>query len=75
MDRHSPNSQPSKVWQSLVKSCLPPQNRDVEFWWHHTGYQLAKMIEAAGYTVERQYEILLFHYHWIVSTFAQLPAS
>jgi hypothetical protein len=58
---------PTKVWQSLVKTCLPPQDRDWEFWWQHTGYHMASMVEAAGYSVERQYEILLFHYHWIVS--------
>lgn len=57
-----------KVWNSLVKNCLPPQtNKDVEFWWKITGYHLAVMIDAAGYSVEKQYETLLFHYHWIVS--------
>lgn len=58
---------PTKVWLSLVKTCLPPQDRDIEFWWQLTGYHLANMVEAAGYSVERQYEVLLFHYHWIVS--------
>lgn len=60
---------PLKVWNSLVKTCLPPsENKDVEFWWRLTGYHLAAMIDAAGYSVEKQYETLLFHYHWIVST-------
>lgn len=59
---------PLKVWHSLVKNCLPPAaNKDVEFWWRLTGYHLAVMINAAGYCTEKQYEALLFHYHWIVS--------
>lgn len=66
MNGHIQNQKPSKAWQSLVKTCLPPQDQDVEFWWQLTGYHLAKMIEAADYSIERQYEILLFHYHWIV---------
>lgn len=56
------------VWKSLVETCLPlGLNRDVDFWWDLTGRHMAQMVEAAGYSVERQYEILLFHYHWIVS--------
>jgi hypothetical protein len=55
-----------KVWQSL-KTCLPPGDPDTQFWWQLTGYQLAHMVDAAGYTIERQFEILLFHYHWVVS--------
>lgn len=61
------HSQPLKVWNSLVKTCLPLQDPSFEFWWQHTGYQLAVMAEAAQYSIQRQYEILLFHYHWIVS--------
>lgn len=56
-----------KVWQSL-KTCLAPEDYDIKFWWQLTGYQLAHMVEAAGYTLSKQYEILLFHYHWIVSS-------
>lgn len=59
---------PLKVWHSLVKNCLPPPiDKDAEFWWRLTGYHLAVMIDAAGYSTEKQYETLLFHYHWIVS--------
>lgn len=59
----------TKVWKSLVETCLPlGLNRDVDFWWDLTGRHMAQMVAAAGYSVERQYEILLFHYHWIVSS-------
>lgn len=37
-----------------------------EHWWNLTGPQLASMLEEAGYTMDRQLEILLFYYHWIV---------
>lgn len=61
------------VWQSL-KKCLPPaENKDVEFWWNLTGYHLAVMIDAAGYSTQLQYETLLFHYHWIVSSLLHAP--
>ena len=62
-----PPTPPLMVWNSLVKKCLPQSdNKDIEFWWKLTGYHIAVMIEAAGYSIEKQYEVLLFHYHWIV---------
>jgi hypothetical protein len=65
---------PLKVWTSLVKRSLPQtENKDVEFWWNLTGYHLAVMIDAAGYSIEKQYEVLLFHYHWIVSPHPDMP--
>ncbi|KAK1454240.1 aromatic prenyltransferase [Colletotrichum cuscutae] len=64
---------PLVVWQSL-KKCLPPaENKDVEFWWNLTGYHLAVMIDAAGYSTQLQYETLLFHYHWIVPRLGPAP--
>lgn len=53
------------VWLAL-KKWLPAQNDDLEYWWGLTGLHLAIMLEAAGYTTEKQYNALLFHYHWIV---------
>ncbi|KAL9095873.1 MAG: hypothetical protein Q9165_001870 [Trypethelium subeluteriae] len=65
---------PPKVWTSLVKRCLPPaESRDVDFWWKLTGYHLAVMIDAAGYSLDKQYEVLLFHYHWIVPRLGPAP--
>ncbi|KHN94378.1 dimethylallyl tryptophan synthase GliD1 [Metarhizium album ARSEF 1941] len=57
--------QDSKAWGSLSK-LLPPRNSDEDFWWKKTGPHLAAMLEAAQYSPERQYDALLFHYHWIV---------
>ncbi|KAK1957516.1 aromatic prenyltransferase [Colletotrichum sublineola] len=62
------------VWQSLAKKCLPPAgNKNTEFWWNLTGYHLAVMIDAAGYSTQLQYETLLFHYHWIVPRLGPAP--
>ncbi|KAI1169931.1 aromatic prenyltransferase [Nemania sp. FL0916] len=61
-----------KVWESL-RNCLSPGDPDTQFWWQLTGYHLAHMINAAGYPIERQYEILLFHYHWIIPRLGPAP--
>ncbi|CAN8095471.1 unnamed protein product [Discula destructiva] len=63
------------AWASLEETCRSPHphDRHIEFWWQLTGYQLAKMVDAAGYSVERQYEILLFHYQWIVPRLGPAP--
>jgi hypothetical protein len=56
----------TKAWEALSQ-CLPPRNPDIDHWWQLTGRQLAALLEAAGYPIERQYEALLTHYHWTVS--------
>ena len=58
--------QPTKAWAALSQ-WLPPHSPDNDYWWHLTGLHLANMLEAAGYRLEKQYEALVFHYHWIVS--------
>lgn len=55
-----------QAWVALTQ-CLPPRDVDGNFWWQITGRQLAALAEAAGYTMEKQYEMLLTHYHWMVS--------
>jgi hypothetical protein len=65
------NRNPTNVWLSLQK-VIPLQDRDVGFWWHHTGYHVACMIDASGYSIEKQYEVLLFHLLWIVSLLRKL---
>ncbi|KAK1674048.1 hypothetical protein BDP55DRAFT_668907 [Colletotrichum godetiae] len=55
---------PLVVWQSL-KKCLPPAgNKDIEFWWSLTGYHLAVMIDAAGYTTQLLLLLLLYLTPW-----------
>lgn len=54
------------VWLALHK-WLPRRNPDFDYWWDLSGLHLALMLDAAGYTVAKQYDSLLFHYHWIVS--------
>lgn len=54
------------VWAAL-KKWLPQQDSDLQYWWDLTGQHLATMLEAGGYSVEEQYNALLFHNNWIVS--------
>ena len=68
MNGHGTATQPPpKVWKSLNEAILPPHSSDIDFWWKLTGYHLARLIDEAQYPVDRQYEVLLYHYHWIVS--------
>lgn len=54
-----------KAWVAL-RQLLPARDEDTEYWWKATGPQLALMLEAAGYSMEKQYEALLFHNQWMV---------
>ena len=56
---------PTAAWTSLSQ-WLPPRDADSDHWWKLTGAHLATMLDAAGYTLQRQYDALLFHYYWIV---------
>ncbi|KAI0147389.1 dimethylallyl tryptophan synthase GliD1 [Xylariaceae sp. FL1272] len=60
------------VWQQL-NQWLPPRDTDSDYWWKLTGEHLAIMLEAAGYTAEKQYSALLFHHHWIVPYMGPKP--
>ncbi|KKY37358.1 putative dimethylallyl tryptophan synthase 1 [Diaporthe ampelina] len=51
------------AWQTLSQY-LPPRDHDSDFWWNLTGRHLAGIVEAAGYSLDKQYEALLMHYHW-----------
>lgn len=57
---------PASAWASL-SPWLPSRNADMDYWWKLTGQHLAAMLDAAGYTIEEQYQALLFHFNWIVS--------
>ncbi|KAF3759925.1 dimethylallyl tryptophan synthase GliD1 [Cryphonectria parasitica EP155] len=70
---HQNVDSPSQVWDKLSK-LLPTREVDSEFWWQLTGRHLAILVDAAGYSLERQYEALLFHYHWAVSHMGRKPS-
>lgn len=60
----------SSVWEALSR-WLPTRDDDSNYWWNVTGPHMAAMLEEAGYSKEKQYENLLIHYHWTVSTTTQ----
>ncbi|CAK4032110.1 dimethylallyl tryptophan synthase 1 [Lecanosticta acicola] len=60
------------VWLALRKY-LPPRDEDFEYWWQLTGLHLAIMLQAAEYPSERQYNALLFHYHYVVPYLGPRP--
>lgn len=60
------NGQSTQAWRALSQY-LPARDTDSDYWWGLTGRHLAAIVEAAGYSIEKQYEALLFHYHWTVS--------
>ncbi|KAF9728935.1 hypothetical protein PMIN06_010359 [Paraphaeosphaeria minitans] len=62
----------TKSWQSL-SLLLPQRNPDYDFWWGLTGPHLATMLENAGYSSEKQFEMLLFHFHWSVTYLGPRP--
>ena len=57
--------QSSQAWKTMMQY-LPGRNADCDYWWQLTGRHLAVLVEAAGYPIEKQYEALMFHYHWTV---------
>ncbi|KAI0199299.1 dimethylallyl tryptophan synthase GliD1 [Astrocystis sublimbata] len=61
-------------WLAL-NQWLPSRDADSDYWWKLTGEHLARMLEAAGYTTERQYSALLFHYHLIVPYLGPKPRA
>ncbi|CAH0054696.1 unnamed protein product [Clonostachys solani] len=63
----------SKVWKSLIQECLPDRNRDLDYWWGLTGFHLASMVDNANYSIEKQYQALLFHYHMITPYLGPAP--
>ncbi|KAL8789692.1 MAG: hypothetical protein Q9195_006689 [Heterodermia aff. obscurata] len=64
----------SEAWQFL-SNYLPQANSDHDYWWQLTGRQVAALVEAADYPIEKQYEALLFHYHWTVPYMGPAPKA
>ncbi|KAI7498137.1 hypothetical protein KC367_g5297 [Hortaea werneckii] len=60
------------AWQSL-NLYLPTRTHDEDYWWQKSGPQLAALVEGAEYPLAKQYEALLFHYHWMVPYMGPSP--
>lgn len=54
---------------------LPVQDDNQSFWWEVTGRHVARMMHEAGYPVERQVELLLFHRFIVVPRLGPQPTS
>ena len=61
------DGQSTQAWRALSQYLPGHSNPDSDYWWCLTGRHLSALVEAAGYPIEKQYEALLFHYHWTVS--------
>ncbi|ERF75914.1 hypothetical protein EPUS_01280 [Endocarpon pusillum Z07020] len=64
----------TEVWRALSQY-LPSRDPDSDYWWRLTGRQLAAVVEAAGYPIMKQYEALLFHYHWTLPSLGAAPRA
>ncbi|PIA99511.1 4-O-dimethylallyl-L-tyrosine synthase [Cercospora beticola] len=62
----------TEAFEALT-SILPSRSADENYWWDLTGPQLAALVEGAGYAPAKQYEALLFHYHWMVPYMGPAP--
>ncbi|RYP12516.1 hypothetical protein DL765_007278 [Monosporascus sp. GIB2] len=60
------------AWE-IISQILPRRDADKDYWWNLTGLHLAIMVHEAGYSLAKQYEVLLFHYHWTVPYFGPGP--
>ncbi|BCS28508.1 uncharacterized protein APUU_70078S [Aspergillus puulaauensis] len=49
----------------VLSKLEPSRGASHAHWWKRTGPQLALMLKEAGYAVDKQFEVLLFYYHWI----------
>lgn len=55
----------TQAWRVLFQT-LPSRGPDTDAWWRLTGRHLAVLLDAAAYPIEKQYECLLYHYHYAV---------
>ncbi|KAM4065015.1 tryptophan dimethylallyltransferase domain-containing protein [Hirsutella rhossiliensis] len=62
-----------KAWAAL-QPLMPPLHTDSDYWWKLSGPCLATLMEAAGYSAEKQFEALVFHYHWIIPYMGPAPS-
>ncbi|KAE8356777.1 aromatic prenyltransferase [Aspergillus coremiiformis] len=73
MEQISTQASLTEAWTALAPF-LPPRDAHCDYWWRLTGLHLASLITAAGYPLEKQYQVLLFHYHWIVPYLGPAPS-
>ncbi|KAL5001062.1 aromatic prenyltransferase [Aspergillus recurvatus] len=59
----------------IVSKLEPSRGPSHAHWWKLTGPQLALMLEAAEYPIDKQFESLLFYYHWIVPYLGPKPEA
>ncbi|KAL5340580.1 aromatic prenyltransferase [Aspergillus crustosus] len=60
------------AWKVLSQT-LPSRAPDADAWWQLTGRHLAVLLDAAAYPIERQYECLLYHYHYATPYLGSAP--
>ena len=57
----------------VLNARLPSLDVDQAFWWRTTGYTLANMLRQAGYSLNAQYESLLFYRFVVVPSLGSRP--
>lgn len=62
----------TQAWKVLSQT-LPSRGPDVDAWWQLTGRHLAVLLDAAAYPIEKQYECLLYHYHYAAPYLGPAP--
>ncbi|KAI9370620.1 tryptophan dimethylallyltransferase-domain-containing protein [Aspergillus egyptiacus] len=64
----------TQAWKTLSQ-ILPSRGPDADAWWQLTGRHLAVLLDAAAYPVEKQYECLLYHYHYAAPYLGPAPRT
>ncbi|KAL4915641.1 tryptophan dimethylallyltransferase-domain-containing protein [Aspergillus aurantiobrunneus] len=62
----------TQAWKVLSQT-LPSRGPDVDAWWQLTGGHLSILLDAAAYPIEKQYECLLYHYHYAAPYLGPAP--
>ncbi|KAL3477681.1 tryptophan dimethylallyltransferase-domain-containing protein [Aspergillus californicus] len=62
------------AWKFLSQT-LPSRGADTDAWWRLTGRHLAVLLDAAAYPIEKQYECLLYHYHYAAPYLGPAPRA
>ncbi|KAK1992231.1 aromatic prenyltransferase [Colletotrichum falcatum] len=58
-----------------VSKWLPSRDEHSDYWWNMAGAHLSALLHNAGYTIQAQYETLLFFYHQIAPKIGASPLS